>query len=133
LLFPITYNCITNYVILQGATIVKLVNAQGGAAGHAAKIVTNVKSLGSNVMTMAKPGNVQMVTSAAGSVGGKQTFVINKAGGGMGTTLKGPGGQQIIVVSSGGGLKTIQALTTAQAGAHGSLRKTNVIVFLPFH
>ena len=100
--------------IPQGATIVKLVNAPGaGAAGAGAKIVTNVKSLGSNVMTVAKPGGgtVQMATGA--SPGGKQTFVINKP---AGTMLKGPGGQQIIVVSTGGTMKTVQSLTTAMAG-----------------
>ena len=101
--------------IPQGATIVKLVNAPGGGAAGAAKLVTNVKSLGgSNVMTVAKPGGgtVQMATGA--SPAGKQTFVINKP---AGTMLKGPGGQQIIVVSTAGGMKTVQALTSSQAGA----------------
>jgi hypothetical protein len=99
--------------IPQGATIVKLVNAQGGA-GQTAKIVTNVKNLGSNVMTVTKPGTLQM--------GGKQqTIVINKPGGGT-TTLKGAQGQQIIVVSTAGGLKPMQALTSAQAGSFAGMR-----------
>ena len=100
--------------IPQGATIVKLVNAPGGGAAGSAKIVTNVKGLGgSNVMTVAKPGGgtVQMATGA--SPAGKQTFVINKP---AGTVLRGPGGQQIVVVSTGGTMKTVQALTTSQAG-----------------
>ena len=100
--------------IPQGATIVKLVNAPGGAAGGAHKIVTNVKSLGSNVMTVAKPGGGTIQMAAGASSVGKQTFMINKP---AGTMLKGPGGQQIIVVSSGSNMKTVQALTTSQAGA----------------
>ncbi|XP_059090898.1 host cell factor-like [Tigriopus californicus] len=93
--------------IPPGATIVKLVNAQGGV-GQTAKLVSNMKTLGSNVMTMTKPGTVQMA-------GGKQAIVINKPGG-LGTTLKNAQGQQIIVVTTGGGLKTMQAMTTSQAG-----------------
>ena len=108
--------------IPQGATIVKLVNAQGGA-GQTAKIVTNVKTLGSNVMTMAKPGTVQM------GAGGKQTIVINKPGGGaMGTALKGAHGQQIIVVSTGaGGIKTMQTINTAQATSMSGTMTSNVL------
>ncbi|XP_040580206.1 host cell factor 1 isoform X2 [Lepeophtheirus salmonis] len=92
--------------IPQGATIVKLVNTQGGA-GQTAKIVTNMKTLGTNVMTVAKPGGVPVS-------GGKQTIVINKPGG-IGT-LKGPHGQQIIVVTTSGGIKNLPAITTTQAG-----------------
>ncbi len=108
--------------IPPGATFVKLLNAPGGAGGQAAKIVTNVKTLGSNVMTVAKPagGTVQM---AGGAAAGKQTFVINKPG----TTLKGPGGQQIIVVSSAGGLKTVQAMTSTQAGAGAGVATSTVL------
>lgn len=79
--------------------------------GQTAKLVTNVKTLSSNVMSMAKPGTVQM------GAAGNKTIVINKPVGAMGTTLKGAthGGQQIIVVSTGaGGLKTMQTINTAQ-------------------
>eukprot|EP00096_Caligus_rogercresseyi_P012382 TRINITY_DN5163_c0_g1_i1.p1 TRINITY_DN5163_c0_g1~~TRINITY_DN5163_c0_g1_i1.p1 ORF type:complete len:1406 (-),score=452.83 TRINITY_DN5163_c0_g1_i1:478-4695(-) len=92
--------------IPQGATIVKLVNTQGGT-GQTAKLVTNMKTLGSNVMTVAKPGGVPVS-------GGKQTIVINKTGG-IGT-LKGPHGQQIIVVTTSGAIKNLPAITTTQAG-----------------
>ena len=69
--------------IPQGATIVKLVNAQGGAVGPGGqKIMTTMKTLGggSNVMTMSKPGGMIMTSSPQGMQGaGKpQTIVINK-------------------------------------------------------
>ena len=101
--------------IPQGATIVKLVNAPGGGAAGKAQIV-NKSMVGGNLMTVAKPGGgtVQMVQGTGTSPGGKQTFVINKP---AGTMLKGPGGQQIMVVSTGGQGKMVQALTTSQAGA----------------
>ena len=97
--------------IPQGATIVKLVSAQGAASGQTAKLVTNAKAIGGgNVVTVNKPGNI---ITTAGSPAGKQTIVLNK--GPAGTQVKGPGGQQIIMVSSAGGLKTMQAVTQAQA------------------
>ncbi len=48
--------------VLQGATIVKLVNAsQAQVAGQAGKIVTGMKTLGTNVVTVAgKPGMQQV-------------------------------------------------------------------------
>ena len=66
-----------------------------------------------------KPG-MQMAT-----VGGKQTIVINKPGGGQQQILtagsgqqiiRTAGGQQIIVVTTAGGVKTMQQVTTSQAG-----------------
>ena len=66
--------------IPQGATIVKLVNAQGGAVGPGGqKIMTTMKTLagGSNVMTMSKPGGMMMTSSPQGA-GKPHTIVINK-------------------------------------------------------
>ena len=76
-------------------------NVTGGA---------QVPALGSNV--------VQVAGSAAGGVkpvqmvGGKQTIVINKPGGGQQQIVT-VGGQQIIA----SGMKTVQHVTTSQAGA----------------
>merc|ERR1712223_2322511 len=99
----------TKTAIPQGATIVKLVNAPGaatvaGASGQSPKIVKTIG--GSNMVTLAKPGQI---------VGGKQTIVINKPGT-PGATIKGTQGQQIIMVSSAGGLKQISGATMSQAG-----------------
>lgn len=59
---------------------------------------------------------VQMTT-----VGGKQTIVINKPGqqlvGAGQQIIRTAGGQQIIVMSTTGGVKTVQQVTTSQAGA----------------
>ena len=96
--------------IPQGATIVKLVNAPPGTAGSSGQSPKIVKSLaGANMVTVAKPGQV---------IGGKQTIVINKPGAG-GATIKGAQGQQIIMVSSAGGLKQISGATMSQAGNPG--------------
>ena len=84
--------------IPQGATIVKLVNAPPGTAGASGQSPKIVKTLpAGNMVTVAKPGQ---------TVGGKQTIVINKPGT-PGATIKGSQGQQIIMVSSAGGLKQI--------------------------
>ncbi len=102
--------------IPQGATIVKLVNAPGGA-GQTAKIVTNVKGLaGTNVMTsvakgVTAAGGLQMATAASGGQPGKQqTIVLNKPGGQQ--TIKGAQGQQIIVVTTAGGTGTATTVKT---------------------
>ena len=72
------------------------------------------------VSSQVKSG-VQMAT-----VGGKQTIVINKPGGGPQQILtagsgqqiiRTAGGQQIIVVTTAGGMKTVQQVSTSQAGA----------------
>ena len=80
---------------------------------------TQVRALGSNLVSMggqAKPlgAGMQMAT-----VGGKQTIVINKPQGvGAGQQIiRTAGGQQIIVMSTAGGMKTVQHVTTSQAGA----------------
>ncbi len=120
---------------LQGATIVKLVNASqagaaGMAAGQATKIVTGVKTLGTNVVTVAgKP--IQQTAQLQGTPG-KQTIVINKPGGvataaaaaaTAGATIKGAQGQQIIVVTTTGGLKPVQGVTTTQAATLAGMMK----------
>ena len=102
-------------------------NAQGQTTGQTAKIVTNVKTLGSNVVTMAKPAsgvisNIQPGSQIVGAPG-RQTIVLNKAGA-PGTQLRGPQGQQIIMVSTAGGLKTMQAMTTTASNVLGA--STNV-------
>jgi len=105
--------------IPQGATIVKLVNAQGQPVGQIAKPPgSTVKTFASNVVTVGgqtRPG-VQMA-----GMGGKQTIVINKPGTGQMTAggqqiIRTAGGQQIIVMTTAGGMRTVQNLTTTQAG-----------------
>ena len=74
---------------------------------------TQVRALGTNVVNQVKP--MQMAT-----VGGKQTIVINKPGGqqlGGQQIIRTAGGQQIIVMTTAGGMKTVQHVTTSQAGA----------------
>ena len=79
-----------------------------------------MRALGSNLVSMggqAKPlgAGMQMAT-----VGGKQTIVINKPQGVAGAgqqIIRTAGGQQIIVMSTAGGMKTVQHVTTSQAGA----------------
>jgi len=89
----------------QGATIVKLLNPGGGAQG--AKMLTAVKSIPSipsNMMTMSK----------AQGVAGKQTIVITKPGAGqqvLGRTNAG----QIIMVTTGAGIRAVQTFTNSQA------------------
>ena len=86
---------------------------------------TQVRALGSNLVSMggqAKPlgAGMQMAT-----VGGKQTIVINKPQGSAGQLVTGTGqqiirtagGQQIIVMSTADVMKTVQHVTTSQAGA----------------
>ena len=92
----------TGKTIPQGATIVKLVNAQGNP-------VTTMKTLGGAV-AMQKQGGAVIQGSPQGLQGqGKpQTIVINKQG-----MIKNAQGQQIIVVSTAGGLKTVQTLSQA--------------------
>ena len=89
--------------------------------------MTGVKTLGSNVMSVAKPGIGAMAVGSPGGAG-KQTIVINKPGVLAGTTLKGAQGQQIIVVTTGGGIKTMQqaGLATSQS----ALGKKSMIVVM---
>ena len=72
----------------QGATIVKLVNAQGQPVGQLAKPGGAVKAFAPGVVGQARQG-VQV--QGMGGVGGKQTIVINKPGG----QQVAAGGQQV--------------------------------------
>ena len=97
--------------IPQGATIVKLVNAQGQPVGQIAKpaggVAGAVKTFAPGVAGSPRPGVqvlekclvfwflTQNIVQVAG-VGGKQTIVINKPAGGQVTA----GGQQVAILSS---------------------------------
>ena len=77
---------------------------------------------------MAKPGgfsasNIQSTSQIVGAPG-KQTIVLNKAGASGATQLRGPQGQQIIMVSTAGGLKTMQAMTSVGSSTIGSANTT---------
>ncbi|XP_063235836.1 host cell factor 1 [Bacillus rossius redtenbacheri] len=111
----------TTKTIPPGATIVKLLNP---GAGGAAKVLTTMKTM---------PSNMVQVSKASGA-GGKQTIVITKSGmaqqGGMagtavpmsvGSQITGPGGMKMFVVSSsamssGTGGKPITITVPGQQG-----------------
>merc|ERR1719270_1158927 len=103
--------------IPQGATIVKLVNAQGQPVGQIAKpagVAGAVKTFAPGVAGSPRPG-VQVA-----GVGGKQTIVINKPAGGQVTAggqqiIRTAGGQQIIVMTTAGGMRSVQSLPTQSA------------------
>ena len=96
----------------QGATIVKLVGqGQPGAKGTATLLQAGQQVQGGTVMTV---GGKQQVVSTQ-NIGGKQTIVIARPGG-QGTPVKQQGGQQVIVVSTASGVRTVQAGATVQAG-----------------
>ena len=87
---------------------------------------TQVRALGSNLVTMGGQAGVKPLGAGMqmATVGGKQTIVINKPqGAGQLVTGSGQqiirtaGGQQIIVMSTAGGARTVQHVSTAQAGA----------------
>jgi len=117
--------------IPQGATIVKLVNAQGQPViNKAGTGATQVRAIGgSNVVTVGSQAQVKPIGAGVqmATVGGKQIIVTNKPGGGQQQLVTGgaagqqiirtAGGQQILVMSSAGGVKTVQHVTTSQAGA----------------
>ncbi|XP_043482041.1 host cell factor 1 isoform X2 [Leptopilina heterotoma] len=83
----------------QGPTILRLVNPNTVAGS---KILTTMKSSG--IVAMSK----------GQSIAGKQTIMITKPGGNGGLVGR---TNQIIVVTTGSGLRAVQAVTTAQAGA----------------
>ena len=90
---------------------------------------TQVRALGSNLVSMGSQAGVKPLGAGMqmATVGGKQTIVINKPQGAAGQLVSGAGagqqiirtagGQQIIVMSTAGGVKTVQHVTTSQAGA----------------
>ncbi|XP_034936133.1 host cell factor [Chelonus insularis] len=87
----------------QGPTILRLVgpNSVGGS-----KILTTVKT--SNLVAMSK----------GQGIAGKQTIMITKPGGNGGLVGR---TNQIIVVTTGSGLRAVQAVTTSQAGQGGTI------------
>ncbi|KAL7295574.1 hypothetical protein TKK_0011213 [Trichogramma kaykai] len=94
----------------QGPTILRLVNpnAVGGQ-----KILTTMKS--TNLVAMSKAQNIA----------GKQTIMITKPGGnGNIVTAR---SNQIIVVTSGSNLRTVQNVTTSQAGSGTGTTSMNVM------
>uniref|UniRef100_A0A023F048 Putative host cell transcription factor hcfc1 n=1 Tax=Triatoma infestans TaxID=30076 RepID=A0A023F048_TRIIF len=95
--------------IPQGATIVKLVSANTSQGGNA-KMLTTMKTVPSNMLTVSKPVNQGHK---------QQTIIINKPG------LRMPSGQQYIVVTSGSAIRPVQTITTAQnteKGGSGPMR-----------
>lgn len=82
----------------QGPTILRLVNPN--TAGS--KIITTVKT--SNIVAMSKGQNIT----------GKPTIMITKPTGNSGLVGR---TNQFIVVTTGSGLRAVQAVTTSQAGA----------------
>ena len=86
----------------------------------AATGATQVRAIGaSNLVAVGSQSGVKPVQMT--TVGGKQTIVINKPGqqlvGAGQQIIRTAGGQQIIVMSTTGGVKTVQQMTTSQAGA----------------
>ena len=96
-----------------------------------------VRTIGSNVVTMGiqgKPGK-QIAT-----MGGNQT-IINKPGGGQQQIMaqdgqqiiRTAGGQQLIVKSTAaggmGGMKTVQQMTTSQAGGEFTFISYSIVFF----
>ncbi|KAH0545656.1 host cell factor 1 isoform X2 [Cotesia glomerata] len=98
-----TVQTIGGKTINQGPTILRLVNPNTVAGS---KIITSMK--GSNIVTMSK----------GQAIAGKQTIMITKPGGNGGIVGR---TNQIIVVTTGGGLRTVQAVTTSQAGQGGTI------------
>ncbi|XP_015109014.1 host cell factor isoform X2 [Diachasma alloeum] len=87
----------------QGPTILRLVNPNTVAGS---KILTTMKT--SNLVTMSK----------GQGIAGKQTIMITKPGGNGGLVGR---TNQIIVVTTGSGLRAVQAVTTSQAGQGGPI------------
>ena len=98
-----------------------MVNAPGAGGLTAGKSPQIVKMAGGagNMVTLAKPGQ---------TVAGKQTIVINKPGAQGATTLKGAQGQQIIMVSSAGGLKQLSGGTATMSQAAGNSGVKMIVV-----
>ncbi|KDR18129.1 Host cell factor, partial [Zootermopsis nevadensis] len=111
--------------IPQGATIVKLLSANPGAA----KVLTTMKTMPTNMVTVSK----------APGAGGKQTIVITKPGPGMTSGMPGTagmsvgmpgrpaGGPQIIVVTTASGLRTVQAVSSAQTAIGATTSTVNAV------
>ncbi|XP_043253553.1 host cell factor 1 isoform X1 [Colletes gigas] len=96
----------------QGPTILRLVNPNTVAGS---KILTTMKT--SSIVAMSKGQNIS----------GKQTIMITKPGGNGGLV----GRNQIIVVTTGSGLRAVQAVTTSQAGSGQAGNITTPVNVLP--
>ncbi|XP_054000406.1 host cell factor 1 isoform X4 [Hylaeus anthracinus] len=96
----------------QGPTILRLVNPNTVAGS---KILTTMKT--SSIVAMSKGQNIS----------GKQTIMITKPGGNGGLV----GRNQIIVVTTGSGLRAVQAVTTSQAGTGQTGNITTPVNVLP--
>lgn len=97
----------------QGPTILRLVNPNTVAGS---KILTTMKTSG--IVAMSKGQNIA----------GKQTIMITKPGGNGGLVGR---TNQIIVVTTGSGLRAVQAVTTSQAGAGQGGAITTPVNVLP--
>ncbi|XP_066591265.1 host cell factor isoform X2 [Prorops nasuta] len=97
----------------QGPTIFRLVNPNTVAGS---KILTTMKT--SSIVAMSKGQNVT----------GKQTIMITKPGGNGGLVGR---PNQIIVVTTGSGLRAVQAVTTSQAGSGQGANITTPVNVLP--
>lgn len=93
--------------ISQGPTILRLVNPNSVQGGK--------------IMTMKTSG---IVVSKAQNIAGKQTIMITKPGGNGGLVGR---TNQFIVVTTGSGLRAVQAVTTTQAGAGQGTTPVNVV------
>ncbi|CAK9804270.1 Host cell factor [Anthophora quadrimaculata] len=96
----------------QGPTILRLVNPN---TVQGSKILTTMKT--SSIVAMSKGQNIS----------GKQTIMITKPGGNGGLV----GRNQIIVVTTGSGLRAVQAVTTSQAGSGQAGSITTPVNVLP--
>lgn len=97
----------------QGPTILRLVNPNTVAGS---KILTTMKTSG--IVAMSKGQNIT----------GKQTIMITKPGGNGGLVGR---TNQIIVVTTGSGLRAVQAVTTSQAGTGQGSNLTTPVNVLP--
>lgn len=97
----------------QGPTILRLVNPNTVAGS---KILTTMKT--SSIVAMSKGQNIT----------GKQTIMITKPGGNGGLVGR---PNQIIVVTTGSGLRAVQAVTTSQAGTGQGSNITTPVNVLP--
>ncbi|XP_078049562.1 host cell factor isoform X1 [Augochlora pura] len=96
----------------QGPTILRLVNPNTVTGS---KILTTMKT--SSIVAMSKGQNIS----------GKQTIMITKPGNNGGLV----GRNQIIVVTTGSGLRAVQAVTTSQAGNGQTSNITTPVNVLP--
>lgn len=97
---------------VQTIQTVKAENPQGTVVQQGTTIQQGNLPQGATIVKLLNPGSV----SKAGGVAGKQTIVITKPGGGQPAVLGRSSTGQIIMVTSGSALRTVQTLTNSQAG-----------------